>query len=507
MVDPAPRPSRIEAQTDRTMEETRDEVSRILLTLEGKELISLCEHLKCSAPVTGFASITRRTLIRLVETTLDEIEEGEESAEAYQQYLQHVLSYLASLKPVPGESEAEIAVQETSELNKLKMQYQKLQRQMEEEIEALEEKIKQKTPAAGGDTAPVIVAAKKEDNRTATTTSTRLPEVTLRREFRIIGQIGEAGQKDKLSYTSLLNQIESGQRKGHGEAEIIEAVTRAVSPGLHLREMLEIKRELTLHTLKTILKGHYKVDSSSDLLHRLMNMTQEPKESAQNFLFRAIELKEKLMRKSSDDDASEEGELFSPALIQRKFLRSIETGLYSDAVKFQLKPYLSNYTVTDEVLIERLSEAANIEQERQQKLRKTILTKPPKVSGVQTEVSPPDPSAAVDNVTHHEVGGKGNKSQGLKTQTDPLEELRAEVLEIRKMMLQTVGATQGRPTEKTFTSSRSRPRGCRACQEAQIGDSCRHCFKCGQEGHLSRGCRRMREQQGNGTGLPSRDPR
>lgn len=96
------------------MEEERDEVSRILLTLEEKELISLCEHLKCNAPVGGFASKPRRTLIRLVETTLDEIEEGEES-ESYQQYLQQVLSHLVSLKSAPEETEAEIVVQETSE--------------------------------------------------------------------------------------------------------------------------------------------------------------------------------------------------------------------------------------------------------------------------------------------------------------------------------------------------------------------------------------------------------
>lgn len=46
-----------------------------------------------------------------------------------------------------------------------------------------------------------------EDTRTATTLPTTLPEVTLRLEFRICGQIGEAGQREKLSYTSLINQI------------------------------------------------------------------------------------------------------------------------------------------------------------------------------------------------------------------------------------------------------------------------------------------------------------
>lgn len=115
---------RIERQK-RTMEETRDEVSRMLLTLEETELISLCEHLKCNAPVGGFASKARRALIRLVETTLDEIEAEEESTVSYQQYLQRVLSYLASLKPMLEEIQAEVVMQETSELENLKIQYQK----------------------------------------------------------------------------------------------------------------------------------------------------------------------------------------------------------------------------------------------------------------------------------------------------------------------------------------------------------------------------------------------
>lgn len=66
-------------------------------------------------------------------------------------------------------------------------------------------------------------------------------------------------------------------------------------------EIVELKRGLKLPDLQIILEDHYEVDSSSDLLHRLMNISQDPKKSAQNFLFRAIKRKEKLMRKSSDD--------------------------------------------------------------------------------------------------------------------------------------------------------------------------------------------------------------
>lgn len=84
----------------------------------------------------------------------------------------------------------------------------------------------------------------------------QVPEVTIRCDFKIWGQIGDRGQKDRLSYTDLMHQIESGVQKGHTETEIVDAVVRAISPGLSLQDMLEISH-LTLLQLKTILKGPF----------------------------------------------------------------------------------------------------------------------------------------------------------------------------------------------------------------------------------------------------------
>ncbi len=108
-------------------------------------------------------------------------------------------------------SAPETLQKEASELDTLKDKYKRLQ---QEEIGVLEERLK--------------IKPQVEEARTATTLLSTLPEVTLRREFQICGKIGEAYQKDKLSDTSLINQIESGQHKGHSEAVIIEAVKRAV---------------------------------------------------------------------------------------------------------------------------------------------------------------------------------------------------------------------------------------------------------------------------------------
>ena len=86
--------------------------------------------------------------------------------------------------------------------------------------------------------------------------------------FKINGEIGERGQRDKLSYSNLVHQIEMGLKRNHSEAGIIEAVVRAISPGLSLHDILEIKMNLTLSQLCTILKGHYKEDSYTDLYHK-----------------------------------------------------------------------------------------------------------------------------------------------------------------------------------------------------------------------------------------------
>lgn len=79
--------------------------------------------------------------------------------------------------------------------------------------------------------------------------------------------------------------------KDYCEEEITDAIVRAIRPGLSIRDMLKIKNNLTLPQLRTILKGHFKEDSSTDLYHKLINVTQDNRESLRNFLFRAIELK------------------------------------------------------------------------------------------------------------------------------------------------------------------------------------------------------------------------
>lgn len=325
---------------------------------------------------------------------------------------------------------------------------------------------------------------------TSSLPTNRLQEVTIRREFKISGQIGERGQKDKLSFTNLMHQIERGLTKGHSEDEVVEAVVKAISPGLSLRDMLEVKSDLTLAQLKTILKGHFKEDSSMDLYHKLVNVTQDSRESPQNFLFRAIELKERLLLASKESGSDDQ---YSPDVIQKKFLRSVSTGLISDQIKFQLKQYLDDAAVSDETLIEKLNEAASVESERQSKQRKNTISRTPKVNELQTDaqagltqgktvsemrVGVQEPQAEVVRPKTRKTPAPHNPRDSELYETVHL--LREEMADIRKSL-------QGQRISSSVKATQRR--ACPACQNSGQTNQCEHCFKCGLTGHFSRGCR------------------
>lgn len=147
-----------------------------------------------------------------------------------------------------------------------------------------------------------------------------------------------------------MHQIDMGLQKGYPESEIVEAVVKAISPGLSLRGMLEMKNGPTLVQLRRILKSHYKEENASELYQKLINISQNSKETPQNFLFRAIELKDRLLFVSQGESSDEH---FGTELIQKKFLRSVGTRLRSDHIKFQLKQYVDDPSIPDEVLIEK----------------------------------------------------------------------------------------------------------------------------------------------------------
>ncbi|KAK0144802.1 hypothetical protein N1851_016626 [Merluccius polli] len=460
------------------LEQLQDQLTEVLCQLTLEQLKVMCIQAKVSPDKTK-----RHTLIRAVNESVDNAIESEEDDVA-ETFVQELLATAKRLRQKATEGDESNGGSE-DELRRLQNQYAEMQlsfrqstRMLEEEMSHLREKVNRRPSSPHSP-------------------FSRAPEVVIRREFRINGQIGELGQKDKLSYTNLMHQIDTGTRKGHSDAEMVEAVVKAATPGLSLQDMLESKSNLTLAQLKIILKAHFKENNTTDMFHRLVNISQDAKESPQNFLFRVIELKERLMSAASDASSDVQ---YNPDLIQKKFLRSLSTGLLSDNIRLQLKFYLDDPGVTDETLIEKMNDAAAVDLETQQKLKRSNPVKPARVNELQTETSidqmQADRNQAPGQSTPVKANVKGQKVTAVKNQIeselmDAIKQLRDEVAELKKTVHQSP-----RPPRQFQPRTR---RACRGCQERGDEEQCDHCFKCGLTGHLSRGCR----AQGNPKGKSS----
>ena len=70
-----------------------------------------------------------------------------------------------------------------------------------------------------------------------------------KKELKIKDQIGEANQKDKLTYVNLMHQVDEAQEASYKESEIVSSVIRALIPSLTLINILESTENLSLNQL------------------------------------------------------------------------------------------------------------------------------------------------------------------------------------------------------------------------------------------------------------------
>ena len=176
----------------------------------------------------------------------------------------------------------------------------------------------------------------------------------LRREFKISGQIGEPGQTEKLTFVSLMHQIDSGLKRDYQENEIVDAVIRAISPHSSLRSYVETLSDLSLAKLRRILRVHYREKTASEVYQQLATVCQHSSgESPQQFLLRALDLRNKVNFASKESDCEFN---YGASLIQKTFVKSFETGLRDDILASNLRPTFRTSERTDEELMRQVKQ-------------------------------------------------------------------------------------------------------------------------------------------------------
>ena len=96
----------------------------------------------------------------------------------------------------------------------------------------------------------------------------------LRRKFKVRGKTGEPGQRDKLTYVSLMHQIRDAQAAGYKEDEIVSTVINCMVPTLTLRGVLKTTPNLLLAQLLQFLEAHFNERSAEDLCNAMTSLAQ-----------------------------------------------------------------------------------------------------------------------------------------------------------------------------------------------------------------------------------------
>ena len=122
---------------------------------------------------------------------------------------------------------------------------------------------------------------------------------------------------------------------------------------------------LTLKKLIQILKAHYKQKCATELYHELTILCQDPKESAEDFLIRALELRQQVLFTSR---VMEEDVKYSRELVQAVLLKALETGIKNETIRAKMQALFKKHDVTDEELIKGVGDAMSEETEQSNKL-------------------------------------------------------------------------------------------------------------------------------------------
>lgn len=541
---------------DSEVENQQFEIKAALYQFTADELIQICDSLTLSGEnQENVKGKTRNTIASLIIKHIERSELRDLEDEGMSELL-CIMDIIKTLQQ-SREKKVETPNPEIEEQQRLRREIE----QLKLEVQRKETEMREKTNKIKMD------MTVDNDNVPVYSSNVHSNTMQWRKDFKISGQIGEPGQKDRLTFSSLAHQIENGLSKGYPEADIVDAVVRAIVPSLQLRSYLEGKSDLSLPTLRRILRSHYQERSATELYRQLTTEVQSHKETPQNFLIRAMDLRQKILFASQEAESSLK---YDPALVQSLFMHTVLTGLQNDNIKTDLQPYLLQTSTADELLLERLNISCANEKERQDKKRQTA-SRQTTVHSVQSSDTtekdkkcPPRPSPAT--VPPDVL----SDLKEIKADMVLLKDLKAEMSQIRESMYKTdnppslypgtsnttecvnhppylqpqhteqrwsneraaVGHLPGEREQRyhsthnqrfiagpaqfqqgfapqRYPEPRPRPR-CSGCRE-RGEEYCQHCYRCGSSEHYRAGCRgyissnTTKDKPLNGERLPPRD--
>lgn len=389
----------------------------------------------------------------------------------------------------PGSGDAKGAVSETdTEIHKMLAEYEAIGRKIHQYMTPTQNVSLTHTLAQGG-ASNTHMGQNEQPKRVAPDYAFPMGgfQYIQSREFKIHGgQIGD--HSSDITFNNVCRQIDSGLKENFSNADVVRGVLRIIKPGI-FKDMLMNKDDMTVAELKGFLQSHLGDRNSTELFQELMCTKQSEHETPQQFLYRVMGLKQKILFAAKQADSDRK---YSAATVQDVFLHTVYQGLSHRCkdIRSELRPLLADSDVTDDAILRHVMKITSDENERLRRLGPTSKVKQSMAS-----------SAQVSDGTDRDVKSPKATPKG---QDDPIKHLTARIDALTSMVdaiqhsmpTRTDGGCQCSASQPSFRRV-ARLRCCPRCADEGRQD-CTHCFICGEDGHRAVGCLRRPQRQGNG---------
>lgn len=175
--------------------------------------------------------------------------------------------------------------------------------------------------------------------------------------------------------------------------------------------------EMTITELKSFLWSHMGERSTTELFQELITAKQHEHETPQQFLYRMVGLKQKVVLTSRQTDTEIK---YEAQTVQNVFMHTIYQGLSDkhDDIRRELKPLFSDPSVTDEALLRQVIKTTSEESERRRRLGCNPRTKV--IYAQSGQINPERPGESKED-SHPK--GKDEEVQKLSAQVQALTQM------------------------------------------------------------------------------------
>ena len=260
------------------------------------------------------------------------------------------------------------------------------------------------------------------------------------REFKLNGRIVNPGEKDELTYGSLMYQIEVAIQQGFPDIDICSAVIKATSSS-SLRSALEARPGATIAQITPALKAHFTVKNVKSVYHELGKLKQGKDENALHFFWKAVGIRELVRRMNRDEN----GQL-TDDLIQYQFIDSLLTGFQGE-LRHQIRPVLKTPGVQDDTIMREITDLMLCEAEYEDKNES-----PPVVTATVSSVGNENSKKNKNNLML-EIAKISANVENLGSMQPQLDELRREM----QVQQRVIGMLQANPTQQNVSPAPAQP--------------------------------------------------